>query len=318
MTCEGLKQQLSSAAEKLDTRESSLVDLLGLLSARGSVENQEMVRITEFPKTHLGRILQAFSEYLEPPSKNVVIRKEIAGQLSDCLRQSDYRTGISELEQRVLQALKDYRSDRPDPDRQWDQFTATEETTAKRAKLLQENGDLYNRRIAFLGDDDLTSIAVALTGQPKEITVFEIDERLISLIETISADLGLNIKVFHHDVRQPVPQHEKRKYDSVFTDPPYTPAGITTFLNQGIDLLRPRLSSRIYLCYGNSDRAREREIEIQKIINNTGLLLNTKLPGFNKYFGAESIGASSSLYLCDWTEKTKPSKITSDRIYTNQ
>lgn len=318
MTCGGLKQQLSNAAEKLDIRESSLLDLLALLGARGLVENQEVLRITGLPKTHIGRILQVFSDYLEPPSKNVVIRKEFTTQFGACLKQFDYRIGLSELEQKVLQTLKNYRPNRPEPDRQWDQFTATEETTAKRAKLLQENGDLYNRRIAFLGDDDLTSIAVALTGHPKEITVFEIDERLISLIETISSDLGLNIKIFHHDVRQPVPEHEKRKYDSIFTDPPYTPAGITTFLNQGIDLLRPRLSSRIYFCYGNSDRAREREIEIQKRINYTGLLLSTKLPAFNKYFGAESIGASSSLYLCDWTEKTKPSKITSDRIYTNQ
>lgn len=93
--------------------------------------------------------------------------------------------------------------------------------------------------------------------------------------------------------------------------------GISPFLNRGIELLYKRLQSRIYLCYGNSDRARERELEIQRLINGKGFLVKEKLAGFNKYYGAESIGSTSSLYLCDWTPKTKIKAPINEDIYTN-
>mgnify|MGYP001597733675 FL=1 len=168
-----------------------------------------------------------------------------------------------------------------------------------------------------MGDDDLTSIAVGVTKQAKRITVFEIDERLTSLIEKISLEYDLGIEIVKKDLRSPFSREYLSQFDTVFTDPPYTGGGISLFLNRGIELLRKRYVSRLYLCYGNSDRARERELEIQKIINEKDLLIHSKHFQFNKYIGAESIGSSSSLYLLDWTPKTKSTNI-SGKFYTNE
>jgi len=43
------------------------------------------------------------------------------------------------------------------------------------------------------------------------------------------------------------------------------------------------------------------------LVNQLGLLIEQRLPKFNRYFGAASIGSSSSLYINSLTAKTKPS-----------
>ena len=179
-------------------------------------------------------------------------------------------------------------------------------------------GDIYQRRLAFLGDDDLTSVACALTHQAKSITVFEVDDRLISLIETVSKKLNLDITVVKQDLTNSLDKKYSHSFDTVFTDPPYTPSGVSLFTNCAVELLDPKLTSRLYLCYGNSDRAREREVAIQKIISDFGFLIHKKYFQFNHYSGAYSIGSQSSLYLLDWTPQLKTKTISLEKIYTHE
>jgi predicted methyltransferase len=181
---------------------------------------------------------------------------------------------------------------------------------------MAENGDLYQRNVAFLGDDDFTSIAVALTAQAASITVFEIDDRLIEIIKKVSTEKKLNIKIIKQDLLKNFDKKFLHTFDTVFTDPPYTPGGISLFVNRAIELLIPQFTSRLYLCYGNSDRAREREVLIQKNLSDFGLLFHAKYFQFNHYTGAQSIGSSSSLYLLDWTPQTKTLNRSFDKIYT--
>lgn len=160
-------------------------------------------------------------------------------------------------------------------------------------------------------------MATALVGKAKKITVFEIDDRLNKLITQISKENNLNIEVIRQDLRQPILQEYFNKYDIIFTDPPYTIEGVNIFLNQAINLMKKNFLGRIYLCYGNSDRAREREVEIQKLILDHNLIIKAKLNHFNQYYGAESIGSQSSLYVLDWTPSTKIIKSNSKKLYTN-
>lgn len=89
----------------------------------------------------------------------------------------------------------------------------------------------------------------------------------------------------------------------VFTDPPYTPAGVRLFLSRAIEAINKKnLNSRIYLCYGNSDRAKERYLPIQNIINQAGLMNRYVFDKFNRYYKADSIGASS-LYILEITPR---------------
>lgn len=217
----------------------------------------------------------------------------------------------------IVNLLSKYSKDRPKPERSYDQFYATVETTAKRAEILSENGDLAGK-IAFLGDDDLTSIAVSNFNKLADLTVFEIDERQIKNLRRIVQKENLRVQFAEFDLREQLPKAYSGKYDLVFTDPPYTPAGISLFLNRAIEVLKKSPKSRIYMCYGTSDKSLEREHAIQKIISEKGLVINTKIHGFNKYIGAASIGNISSLYILDFTPKTHTTHVVGNRFYTNE
>lgn len=213
--------------------------------------------------------------------------------------------------------LESYAKDRPKPDRSYDQFNATLETTVKRALTIEENGDLSGR-IAFLGDDDLTSVAVSYLNKLADLTVFEIDERLTKNIRRIAQKENLRIQLVETDLRIQLLKGYNNKYDVVFTDPPYTPSGISLFLNRAIELLKNSPKSRIYMCYGTSNRASDRELAIQETIMQKGLVIRAKYPEFNKYSGAASIGNQSALYILDFTPKTRTTPVVGNRIYTNE
>lgn len=145
---------------------------------------------------------------------------------------------------------------------------------AKRAALLDFLGDIRAKRVLFLGDDDFTSVATANIKSAKDIAVVDIDERILDNIGTISDELNLGIKRVKHDLRKPTPIDLKGKFDIAFTDPPYTPEGIKLFVSRAVDVLDIKnQTARVYVCYGNSDRAKERFLPIQDAFTDSGLML---------------------------------------------
>ena len=287
------------------------------LSKKSKISTRELIRLTGFPETFLYSLLKKYSEILEPPSRFLVVKPSLRSKI--LIENKDKIKTIQNIDADYLVKNIDVvTSLRETPDRSLDQFYATSTTTFRRAKLMAKMGDIHERSLAFLGDDDLTSIACALTHQATSITVFEIDDRLINLIKQISEKLNLDITVVKQDLLKPIDQKYKKSFDTVFTDPPYTPNGISLFVNQAVELLKPEYTSRLYLCYGNSDRAREREVVIQKTISDFGFLVHKKYFQFNHYTGAQSIGSQSSLYLLDWTPILKTKKISLDKIYTHE
>jgi len=303
-----LNSQIKIVSRKLEIRENLVAKFLRAIGGSSPMKSADLVRLTGIPQTNLFRLIKEFSEYLKQPSDYIELKDDL----------SPIPFPQKTTKSTILNILNKYQKNRPKPNRDLDQFIATRFTTAKRAVKLSQNWDINGKSLAFLGDDDLTSVAVALIGKPQKITVFEIDERLINLINQISLENNLSIEVIKQDLVQNIDQSYLNQFDIVFTDPPYTPSGISLFLNQAISLVKKNLLSRIYLCYGNSDRAREREVEIQKIILDHGLMISSKVHNFNRYFGAESIGSSSSLYLLDWTPLTHGVKTDNNKIYTHE
>ncbi|HWS49095.1 MAG TPA: bis-aminopropyl spermidine synthase family protein [Candidatus Methanoperedens sp.] len=299
----------------LTIRQLDLHKFLFHLSKQTKISTRKLIRLTGLPENFLYSLLKKHSHILNPPSRYLVVKSDLR---STILKEAkDKINSIQKINKDYLvENIKAATSLRKAPDRSLDQFYATPTTTYRRAKLMAMMGDIYERRLAFLGDDDLTSIACALTRQAKSVTVFEIDDRLIELIRSVSDKLKLNITVIKQDLLKPLDKKYKASFDTVFTDPPYTPNGISLFINSAVFLLTPDYTSRLYLCYGNSDRAREREVVIQKIISDFGLLTHKKYFQFNHYIGAQSIGSQSSLYLLDWTPKTKNISQNFDKIYT--
>ncbi len=291
-----------------------VLDVFWHLSKGKAIGNNELVRLVGVSRNALNQVKKALSAYLNPTRNDTSLREEVLGKMC-VLYDNNYL-----VEERLLATLTEddiykwsvellshYRDKRPAPKRSYDQFTATVETTAKRVALLAFLGDVKAKRILFLGDDDFTSVVAANIKSAQDIAVVDIDERILDNIGVISDELNLGIRGIKHDLRKPIPAELRGKFDTVFTDPPYTPEGINLFVSRAIEALdRKNQTARVYVCYGNSDRAKERFLPIQDVLTDSGLMLRWVFDRFNRYEGAESVGSASSLYIAEITPRTKP------------
>lgn len=288
-------------------------DMLHVLSSGESVDNSELTRRLGVSRNALSQVKLHLSNYLKPPSgrtqlgiekvedvKKMFLNREYFSEeaLFKLLENEQYRENVD-----FLRGIQKFR---PSPNRGYDQFTATTETTAKRASLLKFFGDIDGKKILLLGDDDFTSVAIARYMTAENITVLDIDERVLVGIEQISIQQNFGIKTVKHDLRKGLLKDIVGQYDLVFTDPPYTSEGIGLFTSRAVDALdRENQSARLYLCYGNSDRAKERFLPVYSSIVDSGFMMRWIFDKFNRYEEAESIGSASSLLVCDVTPKTK-------------
>ena len=166
----------------------------------------------------------------------------------------------------VLEQFREFCSRRPECDVRLDQSHGTPESGIRRALLAIEKGLILGRHVAFLGDDDLVSIAVALVMQaigrnacpkiggdtegvesvgsvnptltlPKigegsssvSLLVLDIDKRFIEYIRECASKAGTEIDLHIYDARNSLPEEIFGSCRTVFTDPPYTVNGITLF-----------------------------------------------------------------------------------------
>lgn len=203
-----------------------------------------------------------------------------------------------------LEKLKKLLGARPKPLPWLDQAHGTPETALFRAVFMLEKGDVEGRRIIFLGDDDFTSIAVGLLRAAKEITVVDVDHRLLEAIQLISKKENLHITCIECDLRKSFPRHLHHKYDVVFIDPPYTIAGLTLFISRGIAALQRRKGANIYLAFAH--QSPKKMLTMQKTLSAMGLAIVEQIPRFNIYEGAEMFANTTFLARLETTGKTKP------------
>jgi N4-bis(aminopropyl)spermidine synthase len=220
-----------------------------------------------------------------------------------------------EQREKVLSFFSKYREDRPKPDRNLDQFHVTEDTVLRRAILLGAIPGISQKKLLFLGDDDLTSVAFTLLFKAERVNVVDVDSRLLRFLEMVAQKEGLSIETFEHDLRNPFPKSEFKRYDIAFFDPPYTPEALNIWLIRAIESTitggpdrkkkKPGvLSHKHYLmCYGYTDRETERGLKIQQVLTSLGLVIQEKIRDFNRYYGAESIGSKSDLFVLQPTSK---------------
>ena len=218
----------------------------------------------------------------------------------------------------ILEKLRKLLSLRPKPVTWLDQAHGTAETALLRALFMLDRGSVEGRKIIFLGDDDFTSIAVGLLKAAKEITVVDVDPRLVETIDEISEQENLNIKCVEHDLKEILPKHIMSKYDVVFTDPPYTIPGLALFVSRGLSALRRRKGASVYLAYAH--QSPREALKVQKTLNQMGLCIVEHIPRFNKYEGAEMLANTTSIMRLETTEEMRP-LITGrfvDKLYTGE
>jgi predicted methyltransferase len=197
----------------------------------------------------------------------------------------------------LVPVFSDIADHRPEVDVSLDQSHATAETAVRRAIYLFEHDAIEGRSLLFLGDDDLTSVAVGLLAQhldikPRRITVLDTDDRLVSFLRE-SAPAECPIETIHHDLRHPVPDSITAQFDAFFTDPPYTTEGLKLFVSRGVKALRPEVGKLGFVCFGR--KSPKDAVAAGGVLAELGLGTVEVIPDFNRYDGAQLLAGSSQM-----------------------
>ncbi|WP_242454573.1 bis-aminopropyl spermidine synthase family protein [Bailinhaonella thermotolerans] len=194
-----------------------------------------------------------------------------------------------------------------------DHVSATAETVVRRALLLRERFWMPGARLLCVGDHDLTSVAVALVCPEAEVTVVDVDDRVLAHIDA----QGLPIRTRWADLRLGLPASAAAWADLAISDPPYTPEGMGLFALRALEGLRDRERGRLLMAYGASERTPALALKVQNAFAELNLAIEAMWPDFNRYHGAEAIGSAADLYVLRPTAKTWPAVAArGDRVET--
>lgn len=250
--------------------------------------------------------------------------------ISSCSECDGHIVYISPRWEDLLDILERKFVERPTVDTTLDQAFAEPETALRRAMYLYQAGCLEGRSVCFLGDDDYTSVAVALLYNafypeepkliPKHISVIDVDSRLLDGIKKAINQNSFNIHYVQWDYREPVPSSLENKFDLIVVDPPYSENGLKLVLSRCISLLETQEGGEIFLSFAH--RPILEMMKIQKLITDMGLVIKTIIPRFNRYEGAQILGNSTQVFhlVCSghMNPLVKSRDYFKDPIYTNE
>lgn len=267
------------------------------------------------------RLLDKGISYIENELGYKGLNKALYKRLMD--DEWDYDNDFIE-EKEKLNKLFD---ERPLVDVTVDQSKCTVETSIKRAILCLKYHSIIGKKILCVGDDDLVSISLGFLLKKlftdigmcnTKIYIFDIDERFLKYIDNISQIENLPIGCIKNDLREPIDENYRNKFDCFFTDPPYTLQGMSLFLSRGISALKESMGLPIFLSFAH--KSPDFTMEMQKEFIKMGLVISEVVPRFNKYEGAEIIGNSGQMLVLKTTSSTNPKIIDyfNDDIYTGE
>lgn len=184
----------------------------------------------------------------------------------------------------------------PAPRKRLDHVQATPDTLVRRVAWLTGTFDLRGRQMLFAGDHDVTSLLLHRVVPDADLTVADIDERLLAYIDDVT---GSRVRCVYADFRFGLPPALAQAADVVVTDPPYTPEGLGLFLWRSVQALRrDEPTARIVIAYGHSRRRADLGVAAQREIGRQEVAIDAMLPAFNSYRGAQAVGSASDWYSC--------------------
>jgi predicted methyltransferase len=293
----------------------------------GSVSIKKLSRLTHIPVPVVSKVVNILSErkllhrskqgvqYWEHGMKFVEQHFGFFGygnqKCPTCKSRSVY---ISPRYDEIFNILNPIFTNRPSADTTFDQSKNTVETAIQRAGYFYEKGALEGKRVLFIGDDDFTSVSVALLSKtsfpteditliPKTISVLDIDQRILSKIKEVFSNYSIPIQTITLDLREPIPAEFIHKFDTIITDPPYSRNGLRLFLSRAISFLEPGRNHDIFLSFAH--RSPDETLEMQSTLTELGLATIEIIPGFNKYEGAEVLGNETQLLHLKTTKTTR-------------
>ncbi|MBN2067348.1 MAG: bis-aminopropyl spermidine synthase family protein, partial [Candidatus Diapherotrites archaeon] len=151
----------------------------------------------------------------------------------------------------------------------------------KRLEFIYDRGELRDANFIMLGDDDLFSVAIALTGLAGRITVLEIDKEIIELIRGIAKERGLGIEAIEYNAANALPKELASKFDVAVTEPPETEKALQVFLSRSAQALKE--SGSIYFGLTEIECSSRTWLSVQKTLNGMGFVLTDILRNHTEY-----------------------------------
>lgn len=182
----------------------------------------------------------------------------------------------------IFEQLEQLSRQRPSAAEEFDQGFISSAGVVRRCAFMHQRGDVWNNRIMILGDDDLLSLALGLSGLPAFIQVLEIDERLTSFLNAKAKELDLPLKAQNFDVKSPLFENMQQDFDCFLTDPVETLQGFQLFLSRGISSLKGANCSA-YFGLTTLEASREKWYQIQNSLLSMGFVVTDILRNFNIY-----------------------------------
>ena len=210
----------------------------------------------------------------------------------------------------LIKEYDEIAKNRPLPTNVYDQGVIDNESAISRFLYMLSRGDLYKKKIIILGDDDLMGILFSLSGIVDEITVLEIDERLVNYINSVKKEKNLkNIEVYTYDARDPLEDIFKNKFDTFFTDPVETVEGLLIFVSRMVEALKGDRCSG-YFGLSSIESNIDKWFRIQKSLNEMNLVITDIRRNFSYYKLSDNIIESDLLIVKENPFKIKnPNKL---------
>jgi N4-bis(aminopropyl)spermidine synthase len=266
----------------------------------------ELVGATATSRRSVGEILQRLGSWVELDRAGDRAR---AGDQAVTALAAAFQAGQAPApgpEEALVASMTAIMGGLPAPVRHLDHVPATPATAARRARFLAETFDLGGASVLCLGDHDLTSLALPQVVPGVEVAVVDVDERVLGYVDAVARERGWRVRTVFADLRVELPRSLAGRFDLVFSDPPYTQAGVRLFLRRGLEALRRTEFARLLFCYGFGERQPGLGLKVQAVVQELRLVAEAILPAFNRYLGAEAIGGTSALYVCRPTRRTWP------------
>ncbi|MCG2801178.1 MAG: bis-aminopropyl spermidine synthase family protein [Cellulomonas sp.] len=208
----------------------------------------------------------------------------------------------------------------PPPVKHLDHVPATPASVARRATWMADELWLPGATVAFIGDHDLTSVALALAVPDVRVVVVDLDTRLLEYLREVLPGAELH----HLDLRDPLPAPLVGVADAFVTDPPYTPTGAALFVARGLTMLRGgpgAVHRRGLLAYGYGEQLPTLGLKVQRAVQDLEVVFEQVLPRFGRYVGAQAVGSASDWYVLAPTPRTARAvarfTVPDERIYTH-
>lgn len=182
----------------------------------------------------------------------------------------------------VLNFLQDILQNRPKADEEFDQWYMDPIHAAYRTSFIYERGDLFNKSMLFIGDDDLVSVASAVTKLPNRVVLLDIDQRLIDFANEIAKKYDLPLEAHRFDIRFPLPKDFIGQFDVFGSDPIETVEGMELFFSRGFSALKG-IGSSAYFGLTTLEASKKKWFEIQKILLDMNMSITDIRRNFTEY-----------------------------------